>query len=46
MNCEDFESNVNDLAREDMTEAALLAQAIAHSEEWELALSGWRISAR
>jgi len=33
MNCEDFESNVNDLAREEMTEAALLAQAIAHSEE-------------
>lgn len=33
MNCEDFESNVDDLARERMMEASVLAQALAHREE-------------
>jgi hypothetical protein len=35
MNCEDFESNVDDLAREQMMEASVLAQALAHREECE-----------
>jgi hypothetical protein len=35
MNCEDFESNVDDLAREQMMEAGVRAQAIAHYEECE-----------
>ena len=30
MNCEDFESNVADLAREQMMEASVLAQALEH----------------
>jgi hypothetical protein len=32
MNCQDFESNVNDLTREQMMEASVLAEALAHSE--------------
>jgi len=35
MNCEDFESNVDDLVREQMIEANLFAQALAHREECE-----------
>lgn len=35
MNCEDFESNIVELAREQMMEAGVLAQAIAHGEECE-----------
>ena len=35
MNCEDFESNVAELAREQMMEASVLAQALAHNEECE-----------
>lgn len=35
MNCEDFESNVDDLAREQMMEAGVRAQALAHYEECE-----------
>jgi hypothetical protein len=35
MNCEDFESNVNDLTREQMMEASVLAEALAHDEECE-----------
>ena len=35
MNCEDFESNVDDLAREQMLEAAVYAQALAHYTECE-----------
>jgi hypothetical protein len=33
MNCEVFENNVNDLAREQMMDAALRAQALGHSDE-------------
>jgi hypothetical protein len=36
MNCEDFESNVNDLAREQMMEAGVRARALAHSDECEI----------
>ena len=32
MNCEEFESNVDELAREQMTEASFLTQALAHRE--------------
>jgi hypothetical protein len=35
MNCEDFESNVDDLAREQIMEAGVRAQALAHCEECE-----------
>jgi hypothetical protein len=35
MNCEDFESNVNELAREQIMEASVRAQALAHREECE-----------
>lgn len=35
MNCEEFESNVDDLAREQMMEAGVRAQANAHYEECE-----------
>jgi len=35
MNCEDFESKVADLAREQMMEAGVLAQALAHHEKCE-----------
>lgn len=35
MNCEDFESNVADVAREQMMEASVLAQALAHNEKCE-----------
>ena len=35
MNCEDFESNINDLAREQIMEASVRAQALAHREECE-----------
>ena len=35
MNCEDFESNVDELARGQMMEASIFAQAIAHGEECE-----------
>lgn len=35
MNCEDFESNVNDLAREQIMEASVHAQILAHREECE-----------
>ena len=35
MNCQDFESNVNDLTREQMMEASVLAEALAHGEECE-----------
>jgi hypothetical protein len=35
MNCEDFESNVADLAREQMMEASVLAQALEHHEKCE-----------
>ena len=30
MNCEDFESNVNDLVREQIMEAGIRAQTLAH----------------
>jgi hypothetical protein len=33
MNCEEFENNVNDLAREQMMEAAVRAQALVHCDE-------------
>lgn len=33
MNCEDFENNVNDLAREHVMDAELRAQALAHCDE-------------
>lgn len=33
MNCEDFESHVNDLARKKMAEASIRARALAHSDE-------------
>ena len=33
MNCEDFESNVNDLAREQIMEAGVRAGALAHRDE-------------
>src|SRR6266480_7711538 len=33
MNCEAFESHVNDLAREEMMEASVRARALAHSDE-------------
>jgi hypothetical protein len=36
MNCEDFESNVNDLAREQMMEASVRARALAHRDECEV----------
>jgi hypothetical protein len=36
MNCEDFESNVNDLAREQIIEASVRAQALAHRDECEV----------
>jgi hypothetical protein len=35
MNCEDFENNVDDLAREQIMEAGVRAQALAHCEECE-----------
>jgi hypothetical protein len=35
MNCEDFESNVNDLVREQIMEAGIRAQTLAHGEECE-----------
>ena len=35
MNCGDFESNINDLAREQIMEATVRAQALAHREECE-----------
>jgi hypothetical protein len=35
MNCEDFENNVNDLAREQNTEATLRAFALAHGDDCE-----------
>jgi len=35
MNCQDFESNVNDLTREQMMEASVLAEALAHGEGCE-----------
>ena len=35
MNCEEFEINVNDLAREQLMEAALHDQAVAHRDECE-----------
>lgn len=35
MNCEDFESNVNDLAREQILETSVRAQTLAHQEECE-----------
>jgi hypothetical protein len=35
MNCEDFESNVNDLAREQIMEASVRARTLAHPEECE-----------
>ena len=35
MNCEDFENNVDDLAREQVMEAGVRAQALAHYEECE-----------
>ena len=35
MNCEDFESNVADLAREQMMEASVLAQALEHHKKCE-----------
>jgi len=35
MNCGDFETNVNDLAREQIMEATVRAQAIAHCDECE-----------
>lgn len=35
MNCEDYESNVDDLAREQMMEAGVRTQALAHYEECE-----------
>jgi hypothetical protein len=35
MNCQDFESNVNDLAREEMMEASVLAEGLAHGEGCE-----------
>jgi len=35
MKCEDFESNVNDLAREQIMEASVRARTLAHSEECE-----------
>ena len=35
MKCEDFESNVNDLAREQIMEASVRAQTLAHREECE-----------
>jgi hypothetical protein len=35
MNCEDFESNVDDLAREQIMEAGVRAEALAHCEECE-----------
>jgi hypothetical protein len=36
MKCEDFESNVNDLAREQMMEASMRARALAHRDECEV----------
>ena len=36
MNCEDFESNVNDLAREQMMEASVRARALVHRDECEV----------
>jgi hypothetical protein len=35
MNCEDFESNINELAREQIMEASVRAQTLAHREECE-----------
>ena len=35
MNCEDFETNVNDLAREQIMEASVRARTLAHPEECE-----------
>ena len=35
MNCQDFESNVDDLAREEMMEARVHAEALAHGEGCE-----------
>jgi hypothetical protein len=35
MNCEDFESNVNDLAREQVMDASVHAMALAHRDECE-----------
>jgi len=35
MNCEEFESNVNDLAREQIMEASVRARTLAHPEECE-----------
>lgn len=35
MNCEDFESNMNDLAREQLLEASIRAGALAHRDECE-----------
>jgi hypothetical protein len=35
MNCEDFESNVNDLAREQLLEASVRDRALAHRDECE-----------
>jgi hypothetical protein len=35
MNCEEFENNVNDLAREQMMEAGVRARALAHRDECE-----------
>ena len=35
MNCEDFESNVNDLAREQVMEASVRARALAHRDQCE-----------
>jgi hypothetical protein len=35
MNCEDFESNINELAREQIMEASVRTQTLAHREECE-----------
>jgi hypothetical protein len=35
MNCEDFESNISELAREQIMEASVCAQTLAHREECE-----------
>ena len=35
MNCEDFESNINEVAREQIMEASVRAQTLAHREECE-----------
>ena len=35
MNCEDFESNVNDLVREQLLDSSVRARALAHRDECE-----------